>query len=161
MEGQINLSSPPRNPFVQKIPLSSLEPASLTARVCAFLLDYILLLLILGVGIIAASFLKPVAPTVAEWIVVGVWVGASCFAVWNWVYRALREGARVGQEFAGLRIVRADGRELDLKSILMRHVVGYGVCFATLGLGFLWALFSAKNTAWHDRLSGTMVVKVI
>ena len=161
MEGQINITSSPRNPFVQKIPLSSLEPASLTARVCAFLVDYILLLVILSVGIIAASFLKPYAPTVAEWIVVGVYIGAACFAVWNWGYRSLREGARVGQEIAGLRVVRTDGQELDLKSILMRHVVGYIICFGTLGLGFLWAVFSAKNSGWHDRVSGTMVVKAI
>ncbi len=29
-----------------------------------------------------------------------------------------------------------------------------------LGLGFLWVVFSPKKQAWHDRLAGTLVVRI-
>jgi uncharacterized RDD family membrane protein YckC len=37
---------------------------------------------------------------------------------------------------------------------------GYFVSALPLGLGFLWVAFSPKKQAWHDRLAGTLVVRI-
>ncbi|MGV3741915.1 MAG: RDD family protein [Burkholderiaceae bacterium] len=36
----------------------------------------------------------------------------------------------------------------------------YFVSALPLGLGFLWVAFSPKKQAWHDRLAGTLVVRI-
>jgi uncharacterized RDD family membrane protein YckC len=36
-------------------------------------------------------------------------------------------------------------------------------CFlslAALGLGFIWIAFDEEHQAWHDKIAGTMVVRV-
>lgn len=44
-----------------------------------------------------------------------------------------------------------------------QHVGRYCAYFLSalpLGLGFLWVAFSPKKQAWHDRLAGTLVVRI-
>ena len=36
----------------------------------------------------------------------------------------------------------------------------YFLSIIPLGLGFLWVAFDPKKQAWHDKLAGTVVVKV-
>lgn len=36
----------------------------------------------------------------------------------------------------------------------------YIISSVVLGLGFLWVAFDPKKQAWHDKLAGTVVVKV-
>ena len=61
----------------------------------------------------------------------------------------------------GLRIVREeDGGPMNLARVAVRYG-GYFLSAATLLLGFIWALFDARNQAWHDKLAGTVVVRPI
>ncbi len=38
--------------------------------------------------------------------------------------------------------------------------LSYYVCFLSLGLGFLWIAIDARKQGWHDKLAGTLVIKV-
>ncbi|HEX4951717.1 MAG TPA: RDD family protein [Blastocatellia bacterium] len=147
------------NPFVQKIPLRTDAPASLGLRAAAFLVDYILTLLILGVAISIAMIFKSGFPTVANWIVNLGYLAVAGFIIWNWGILTVRDGQRVGQRLVGIRIIRADGGYLGYRTILLRHLLGYPLSLLCLGLGFLWIIIDPKQRGWHDKLAGTLVVR--
>ncbi len=68
-------------------------------------------------------------------------------------------GVTAGKWATGLRIMRADGREIGIGRAFLRHFVGYPVSFITLGLGFLAAAFSQRGRGLHDVIAGTIVVR--
>jgi uncharacterized RDD family membrane protein YckC len=66
-------------------------------------------------------------------------------------------GRSIGKALFGLRIVRADGTELNLWHSALRFA-GYWLSALPFGLGFLTVLFDKKRRSFHDRLAGTLVV---
>jgi uncharacterized RDD family membrane protein YckC len=59
----------------------------------------------------------------------------------------------------GLRVVRTDGKEVDWTTAGIRALS----CFLSLlplGLGFLWIAFDRDRQAWHDKVAGTVVIRV-
>jgi uncharacterized RDD family membrane protein YckC len=55
--------------------------------------------------------------------------------------------------------VRVDGRPLNYRTALLRHLVGYPLAVFCLMLGALWVLWDPRQQGWHDKLAGTMVVR--
>jgi uncharacterized RDD family membrane protein YckC len=149
----------PENPFVQKIPPRTDIPASLGLRAAAFLVDYILTLLVLGVAISLAMIFKGGFPTVADWIMNLGYVATVGFILWNWVYLNVRDGQRIGQRLVGIKTICVDGSVLGYRTILLRHLLGYPLSLLCAGLGFLWLIADPKQRGWHDRLAGTLIVK--
>jgi uncharacterized RDD family membrane protein YckC len=68
-------------------------------------------------------------------------------------------GVTVGKWATGLRILRADGREIGIGRSFLRHFIGYPLSFVTLGLGFLAAAFTMRGRGLHDLIAGTVVVR--
>jgi uncharacterized RDD family membrane protein YckC len=66
-------------------------------------------------------------------------------------------GQTVGQRVMGLRVVRLNGRRLGFLSSLLR-CIGYQLCIATVGIGFLWVLIDNRRMGWHDKLARTCVI---
>jgi uncharacterized RDD family membrane protein YckC len=66
-------------------------------------------------------------------------------------------GQTLGDYAVGIRVVRTNGRRVNLISGLVRFF-GYFLCFVTLGLGFLWILIDNRRQGWHDKLAGTCVI---
>jgi uncharacterized RDD family membrane protein YckC len=67
-------------------------------------------------------------------------------------------GTSPGKRATGLRIVDADtGEAMTGKQAAMR-TLGYLVCFATCGAGFLPMLFSPRKQGLHDRMANTVVI---
>ena len=62
-----------------------------------------------------------------------------------------------GMSLLGLRIVRADGSNLDQRHALIR-LVTFPLGFLTLGLGFLGIIFGRTHQAIYDRIANTAVV---
>lgn len=147
------------NPFVQKIPTRADTPASLGLRAAAFLIDYILTLLILGVAISFAMIFKGIFPAVATWIMNLGYLATLGFIVWNWGYLNVRDGQRIGQRLVGIKTICANGAALSYRTILLRHLLGYPLSLLCAGLGFVWIIFDSKQRGWHDRLAGTLIVK--
>jgi uncharacterized RDD family membrane protein YckC len=147
------------NPFVQKIPARADAPASLGLRAAAFLVDYILTLLILGVAISLAMIFKSGFPTIADWIVNFGYLAILGFVLWNWGYLNVREGQRIGQRLVGIKTICANGSVLGYRTIVLRHLVGYPLSLLVFGLGFLWIIVDSKQRGWHDKLAGTLIVK--
>jgi uncharacterized RDD family membrane protein YckC len=69
------------------------------------------------------------------------------------------KGTTVGGLVFDLQIVRLDGRAVDWETAIIRALS----CFLSLvvvGLGFIWIAFDDNKQAWHDKIAGTVVVRV-
>jgi uncharacterized RDD family membrane protein YckC len=68
-------------------------------------------------------------------------------------------GATVGGIVFDLQVVRLDGREIDWETAIVRALSCF-LSLAVAGLGFIWIAFDHNNQAWHDKIAGTVVVRV-
>ena len=69
------------------------------------------------------------------------------------------KGTTIGGILFNLKVARTDGREIDWATAIVRALS----CFLSLscvGLGFLWIVFDDNRQAWHDKIAGTVVVRV-
>jgi uncharacterized RDD family membrane protein YckC len=69
------------------------------------------------------------------------------------------KGTTIGGIVFGLQVVRVDGRPIDWSTAIVRALS----CFLSLvvaGLGFIWIAFDENRQAWHDKIAGTVVVRV-
>ena len=69
-----------------------------------------------------------------------------------------QDGQTLGYRALGIRIIKLDGSSISGGDALIRYIVRVigAVC---LFLGFIWALFDAKNQAWHDKAAGTIAIR--
>lgn len=84
----------------------------------------------------------------------GFLVALAYFAgMWAW------KGTTVGGVVLGLKVVRLDGRPVTFAVALVR---GLGAAFSVvvLFLGFLWIAWDADKQGWHDRIAGTVVIRL-
>ncbi|HWX28665.1 MAG TPA: RDD family protein [Steroidobacteraceae bacterium] len=79
-------------------------------------------------------------------------------AVYGAVMWKLR-GSTIGGIVFDLRVVRRDGRALDWETAIVR-ALGCFLSLAVAGLGFFWIAFDDDKQAWHDKIAGTVVVRV-
>ncbi len=88
----------------------------------------------------------------AGWLV-GILVGLT-----NVILLPVFLGQSIGKMLTGLRIVSISGQPASVTALLLRQTFGYLLTIASLGLGFLFSVFSSKGRALHDYISGTVVI---
>lgn len=69
------------------------------------------------------------------------------------------KGTTVGGIIFQLRVVRTDARDIEWETAIVRALS----CFLSLlpaGLGFFWMAFDNNRQTWHDKIAGTIVVRV-
>lgn len=71
----------------------------------------------------------------------------------------VRGGQTLGLKTWKLRLVSRDGGPVTGVQALMRFL-GAIVSWLCLGLGFWWVLVDRDRLAWHDRFSGTRLVRL-
>jgi len=69
------------------------------------------------------------------------------------------KGTTIGGILCNLQVVRADDRELDWPTTSVRALSCF-LSLTCLGLGFLWIAFDDNKQGWHDKIAGTVVVRV-
>lgn len=106
-------------------------------RLMASFLDFVLLLWVL--------------PVAHRWFV-PVWL---LYHVGMWIWK----GTTVGGIVCGLKVIRVDGGPLDFGVALVR-ALGSVFSFMALGIGFFWAGWMPERQSWHDRIAGTVIVKL-
>jgi uncharacterized RDD family membrane protein YckC len=85
---------------------------------------------------------------------VGFLVALAYFAgMWTW------KGTTVGGVVLNLKVVRLDGSPLTFAAALVR---GLAAAFSVvvMFLGFLWIAWDPEKQGWHDRIAGTVVVRL-
>jgi uncharacterized RDD family membrane protein YckC len=69
-----------------------------------------------------------------------------------------RGGQTLGMRAWRIRLVADDGGPVRLGTALLRCLVAL-LSWACLGAGFWTALFDRERRTWHDRLTGTHLVR--
>ncbi len=138
--------------------LQALPVASLGRRFLAGLLDGLVLLL--GAVLFAFIFLKagghltPVPLNLA--------ILALIAFIFVWAYFGLFTALTFttpGLTCLGIEVRNMDGWPPASRESLLR-AFGYLVSISALMLGFLWALVDGEGLTWHDRISGTFLIRV-
>lgn len=70
-----------------------------------------------------------------------------------------RGGQTLGMRTWRLQLRSADGGEVTWSQALIRGLTA-PLSLAALGLGYLWCLWDRDGATWHDKLSGTKVVRL-
>jgi len=83
------------------------------------------------------------------------WLVAGVYATVSW----RRGGQTLGMRPWRLRLQGSAGQTPGWAALWRRYAVGTLSLLAG-GLGFWWALFDRDRLAWHDRLSGTRLVRL-
>jgi uncharacterized RDD family membrane protein YckC len=69
------------------------------------------------------------------------------------------KGTTIGGIVCDLKVVRLDGHPIDWGTAVVR-ALGCFLSLAVVGLGFLWIALDPEHQAWHDKIAGTVVVRV-
>ena len=87
-------------------------------------------------------------------------VVAVLFVAWQFVYFGYSwaaSGRTFGMAALGIRVVRADGLNLEPRQGVIRALV-FPLSFLLFGLGFLGILVQREHRALHDLIAGSAVV---
>jgi uncharacterized RDD family membrane protein YckC len=108
-----------------------------------------------GVGIIAvvmflapASFLRLVVfiPLIfIPFVIYGVYKHMKC--------------QTLGRRILGLTVVNQSGEAVGFWRGALRETIGKFVSTILFGLGYIWVAFNRDKQGWHDKISGTYVVR--
>ena len=95
--------------------------ADLSSRCSAFLLDYILMLLVPAVTLVLAVYIKRrwMASSAANVTVVIGYLATAAMIFFNYVYFYMRSGQSFGKRFIGIRVVRTDGEPMDYPTAVL------------------------------------------
>ncbi|MDY6947654.1 MAG: RDD family protein [Pseudomonadota bacterium] len=131
-------SPPPANS--SNAELSSLPRAGFWLRMGALAIDVLLIAVVVNV----------VEPSEHFFALVLAGYGALM-----WKLR----GTTIGGIICNLRVVRTDGRDIEWETAIVR-ALGCFLSLIPLGLGFIWMVFDNNRQTWHDKIAGTVVVRV-
>jgi uncharacterized RDD family membrane protein YckC len=140
------------------------DPVALHApfvlRCAAIAIDYILLIAVPVIGMILNQLGVTTSPTgiVAS---NSIWVFAGLVGLCDFVVLPSISGQSVGKMLCGLRIVRMDGRDASMRSLVLRNTVGYLITALTFGLGFFIAVLNRSGRTLHDFIGRTVVVHAV
>lgn len=125
----------PRGPRIN----ATLPRAGFWIRMCALMIDLILVSVVFGVLGIGAGLLPLLA----------------IYGALMWKFK----NTTIGGVVCRIAVVRADDRPVDWSTSIVR-ALGCFLSLIVAGLGFIWIAFDPDNQAWHDRIAGTVVVRV-
>lgn len=84
----------------------------------------------------------------------GCWLATAAYALLSW----RRGGQTLGMRPWRLQVVDAGGGPASWRGLWLRFLVGHLSLLAG-GLGFWWAWLDRDRLAWHDRASGTRLLR--
>jgi uncharacterized RDD family membrane protein YckC len=88
-----------------------------------------------------------------QWL--ACWGATGLYATLSWH----RGGQTLGMRPWRLRVVGLDGAPAPWRCLWLRYAVGM-LSLLAAGLGFWWAWIDRDRLTWHDRLSGTRMVRL-
>jgi uncharacterized RDD family membrane protein YckC len=129
----------------------------LLSRTLSGLVDLIIVVICSGVCILAADFCSGII----ELDVLSYISFAVLFLLTYFLYSLFfltAAGQTIGMMITELRVVGIDNAR-PLFGQLLRRCSGHLVSVLGLGFGLLWSLFDRESMCFHDRISGTSVIR--
>jgi uncharacterized RDD family membrane protein YckC len=80
---------------------------------------------------------------------------ATAYGALLWKWRSTTIGGIV----CNLKVVRLDDRPIDWSTSIVR-ALGCILSLAAVGLGFIWIAIDDDRQSWHDKIAGTVVVRL-
>ncbi|HET7608588.1 MAG TPA: RDD family protein [Gammaproteobacteria bacterium] len=138
-----------------KLPL---EPAPVWRRLAAFCYDLLLIVALAAsfTALVVAVRLGAGVPPGTWWFSLSLLGLIAAFFCGFWAHG----GQTLGMRAWRIRVVRDDGGALTLARAAARFVCGV-VAAAPAGLGLWWSFLDERKRGWHDRWTGTRVVRAI
>jgi uncharacterized RDD family membrane protein YckC len=133
--------------------------APFSLRCGALLIDYTIPVAILAFATLVARILGGDARWAGTTVLTLGYITVLVVLLLNLVVLVGLSGRTIGKWVTGLRVERRDGMPLSMARASLRHLVGYPLTLATLGVGFLVAAFNREGRALHDLVAGTIVVR--
>lgn len=139
-------------------------------RGCAFLLDQAILQILLAVSLTLAEWLlsRPLlhSPLSLRSLLAGEGTATvltnGLGLLMSLLYFTSFHGSigqTPGKKMLGLMVVRQTRDRMTWGVAFLRWA-GYLVSAIPLGLGFLWIAVDRKKQGWHDKIAGTLVIRV-
>jgi len=131
--------------------------APLARRLAALLYDALLLLGLIFVFTLLLIFARGGRAIEAGtfWYDASLVAVAFAFCGLSWT----RGGQTVGMKAWRIRVIARGTRALDWPRATLRFFASW-LSLLPAGLGYWWALVDRDRCCWHDRLSGTRVIRV-
>ena len=147
---------------------------SFFARVGAYLVDSIPIMVIVGIGVgigVATGTNSCVTDTEgyggscsSSFSGVGMVatllasLAALAYGIWNWGYRQGTTGSTIGKSALKFKVIsEATGQPIGTGMSILRqivHTVDGAICY----LGYLWPLWDGKRQTWADKIMSTVCV---
>ena len=137
------------------------KKAGFFARWVALMIDPLIavILILIGTGVIGGIF-----GIISEdlGLIMGLITAIILpIAYFVWFLTLLRKGLTPGKMILGLQVVNYQTGEIPgFWKMVLREIVGRIISGLFFSLGYWWALFDKNAQAWHDKLAGTVVLKV-
>lgn len=140
--------SPP--PVAANMPEAfSLQRANFWERIAAAFLDVIIVSILITLVVHLVPPLRSVRPPqIISLVALAYFAG-----MWAW------KGTTIGGTVLNLKVVRFDGKPVTFGVALVRGLVSV-LSFIVLFLGFFWMIWDVEKQTWHDKIAGTVVVRV-
>lgn len=130
--------------------------AGLLRRLLAMLYDSLLVLALIFVLSVPLVILNEGEAIAAEtaWYRAYILVIAGGYFAGFWRHG----GQTLGMKSWRIRLISMDGGAVDTRRALIR-VAAALLSWLPAGAGYLWSLVDRDGLAWHDRLSGTRLIR--
>jgi uncharacterized RDD family membrane protein YckC len=67
----------------------------------------------------------------------------------------------LGKKALKIKVIKLDsGQAPGYGGAALREIIGKLVSSFVFGLGYLWAIWDSRKQTWHDKIAGTVVVKI-
>jgi uncharacterized RDD family membrane protein YckC len=84
-----------------------------------------------------------------------------CLIIGYQVVCIAKGGQTLGKKALGIKVVKLNGETVTMGTALMRELLGRMVAgFIPFAIGYLWMLWDKDKQGLHDKIAGTIVIKV-
>lgn len=139
-----------------------LTPAPFLNRAAAFIIDYVIMIVMFFFLSILASLLTGAASNpdvISQFLMVWALLTTAAYIGYYGYSFTAWQGQTIGKRMLGIRVVKRNGQPLGWADVFLRCWIGYMLSIAPIGLGFWWALVDDEKRAWHDLITDTQVVR--
>jgi uncharacterized RDD family membrane protein YckC len=139
--------------------LSNVVYAGFWIRVAASMIDSILVMLItypLLTSIYGKEYFESMNIIAGPMDILISWVFPAVAVITFWIYRS----ATPGKILVKIKIVDAKTGQKPSAGQLIGRYFGYFVSTIPFMLGIIWVGIDKRKQGWHDKLAGTVVVKI-
>lgn len=137
-----------------------LEYVGFWSRVWASIIDSVLLIAVtlpILLAIYGESYLSPDSAILhgpADFLISYIFPAVAVIAFWS------AKQATPGKMVIGAKIVDASTGNVPTTGQLIGRYLGYYLSMIVLFLGFAWVGWDSRKQGWHDKLAGTVVVRL-